>query len=106
MASAEHQFRLGKADSKGVTFAAKMAHLGRVPVGPEVPPQAAHLLDWFGELSTGRTSNGFGPNPLTWSDITAWASLTGTDLRPWEVRLLKQLDIVFLNVHAEGANEC
>lgn len=103
MVAAEHQFRLNKADTKGVTVADKMRYLGRTIDGPEVPPQAAHLLGWFYELNAGRTSSGFGPNPLTWGDFTAWASLTGTTLRPWEVRMLKRLDHLFLKTHLEGA---
>ena len=103
MVAAEHQFRLNKADTKGVTVADKMRHLGRSLEGPEIPPPAAHLLGWFYELNAGRTSSGFGLNPLTWGDFTAWASLTGTTLRPWEVRMMKRLDHLFLKIHMEGA---
>jgi len=104
--AAEHQFRMNKAGTDGVTVADKMRYLGKPVDGPEAPPQAAHLLGWFYELNAGRTSSGFGPNPLTWGDFTAWSSLTGTTLRPWEVRMLKRLDHLFLKTYAEGANEC
>lgn len=103
MVAAEHQFRMNKAGTDGVTVADKMRFLGKPVDGPEIPPQAAHLLGWFYELNTGRTSSGFGPNPLTWGDFMAWSGLTGTTLRPWEVRMLKRLDHLFLKVHLEGA---
>jgi len=43
-------------------------------------------------LDSGRGGNGFGANPLSWSEIKAWAELTGNDLREWETRMLKRMD--------------
>ena len=103
MVAAEHQFRMSKAGTDGVPAADKLRYLGKLEAGPEAPPQAAHLLGWFNEISAGRTSSGFGWNPLTWADLAAWSRLTGTALRPWEVRMLKRLDHLFLKIQAEGA---
>jgi hypothetical protein len=88
----------------GVSFGAKLAHVERTtgnrpPAldGPEVPLQTAHVLGWFYEISQGRTGTGFGPNPLTWAGIEAWMRLTGTVVHPWEIRLLKGLDRLYLD---------
>ena len=102
MVGAEHHFRMNTAGTDGVTAADKLRYLGKPVEGAEPPPQAAHLLGWFQELSAGRTSSGFGWNPLAWGDFMAWSALTGTTLRPWEVRMLKRLDHLFLKIHAEA----
>lgn len=37
-----------------------------------------------------------GPSPLTHTEINAWASLMGLELRPWEARFLKRLSMDYL----------
>lgn len=64
--------------------------------GPPLPPTCIHLYRWFTELSVARGGNGFGPNPLRYVDIAAWSELTGTLIRPGEVRVLLRLDQVYL----------
>ena len=56
----------------------------------------------FLELHNGRTSNGFGVNPISYQDIDAWKRLTGRDdVTPADIAILKQLDNVFLKHQAE-----
>jgi hypothetical protein len=64
--------------------------------GPECPPLLEPLWMMFCQVSRGRTSNGFGANPLTWADIEAWGRLTATDPSPWEIDLLVTLDNLWL----------
>lgn len=52
------------------------------------------------ELSGSRTSNGFGLNPISFTEILSWATLAGVAPTPWEVRLLKRLDAATLAVKA------
>ena len=54
-------------------------------------------------MSSGRTSNGFGPNPLSFCEIRAWCDLTGSELAPYEVVLIKKLDRVYLDWVAKQA---
>ena len=105
MEAARHFFTLERRGADGVTLRAKLEHIAsttkRRPAaldGPEIPPQAAHVFGWFIELNQGRRSNGFGLDPLGWGDIRDWSALTATELRPYEVRLLKRLDSTFLSV--------
>lgn len=60
------------------------------------------MWEFFNELQTGRTSNGFGPNPLSFSEIESWARLTGRKVAPWEVRAIKQVDAVYLETLTNG----
>ena len=41
-----------------------------------------------------------GPNPITYTEIKAWAALTGRKPNPQHVALLKRLDTLFLEVTA------
>jgi hypothetical protein len=74
----------------------------RIPIldGPEYPELLEPVWHDFLHLSRGRTSNGFGANLLTWTDIAEWQRLTRIDLSPWQVDLLVALDNVWLTEHA------
>ena len=67
-----------------------------------VPMECPECLSWymlsFYDISRARTSNGFGPNPLTWQDVGWWSQLNGIKLRPWEVDLLMGLDTTWRRV--------
>lgn len=56
------------------------------------------LGGWFGELTAARSSNGFGANPITFTEIKAWAELTGRRPSPLEIVALRRLDALFLSV--------
>jgi hypothetical protein len=68
---------------------------------PELPSAMEHLWLWFADLSRGRPHTGFGPGPIPYSEILAWAALTGQRPSPWEVAVLKRLDGVYLEVTAK-----
>lgn len=70
--------------------------------GPDCPELLEPLWYLFIQLSRGRTSNGFGANPLAWADIDAWGRLTATDPTPWEIDLLVTLDNVWMTQQAKS----
>lgn len=81
---------------------------GRLPrgfEGPEMPLELTYLWRWFQELSATRGSNGFGPNPITYTEIDTWARLTGTIIRPMEVRLIMTLDGLFRIAVSEASEQ-
>jgi hypothetical protein len=43
-------------------------------------------------LESARSGNGYGPNPISYSEIAAWSNLTGRAPRPWEVSALRAMD--------------
>jgi hypothetical protein len=63
---------------------------------PPLPAACRHIYRWFQELSFARGGNGFGPNPIRYVDIAAWSELTGSAIRPGEVRAILRLDQVYL----------
>jgi len=68
---------------------------------PEIPAALAHIWDWFCELSFSRTGHGAGPNPIAYSEIEAWAVLTGRQPAPRDVRAIGMLDRAFFTELAE-----
>ncbi len=65
---------------------------------PPAPALLQHLLPLYRELATSRQGRFNGPLPLAWSELLAWASLTATPVSPWEARLLRALDMVWIDV--------
>jgi hypothetical protein len=63
--------------------------------GPGLPQEMAYLWDGFLELHFARRSDTM-PQPIAWSEIEAWARLTGRVLRAWEVDILRALDNAWL----------
>lgn len=64
---------------------------------PEVPACGELLWEIFTKLNNSRTF-GLGENPITYSDIQAYCSLTNTTLEPYQVELLVEMDYAFLSV--------
>lgn len=81
--------------------------LGRAPeglAGPPFPSRYVHLWDAFLDLHSGRSYSSSGANPISWSDILAWDTLTQTGLQEWEVRVIKTLDALWLRVMNEDVS--
>ena len=68
---------------------------------PDLPYCLTYLWGWFGELAARRQSNGMDVSPIAWREIEAWATLTGRDPKPWEIKALVKLDDLLLNDHHE-----
>ncbi|MDR2561308.1 MAG: hypothetical protein LBC63_06025 [Holophagales bacterium] len=53
-------------------------------------------------LHPARSSDGYGWNPLSYTEIAAWGKLMGERVRRHEAKLLRQLDLLFLAEAADG----
>ena len=60
---------------------------------PDLPPELAYIWQWYCELCSA--------NPLTFSEMAAWAALAGVELLSWEAELLRSLDRIFWKVMHE-----
>ncbi|MGV8831261.1 MAG: phage tail assembly chaperone [Devosia sp.] len=77
-----------------------LVHLagGRQPV-----PEAGRLAwGWFIDLCRTRTSNGYGPNPISFAEIEAYARLYRWPLEPRHVGIILALDRVWLEKARAG----
>lgn len=74
------------------------AALGAALAGRDVAlPEAGCLIwSWFVELSASRTYGMSGPNPLSWSEIEAWARLRRWPLSDSHITILRALDRAWL----------
>jgi hypothetical protein len=65
--------------------------------GPEfeVPLEISYLWGYFMDLNSTR-GGGWGAAPITYSELYAWMVLTGVEISPWEVGILKEMDNAFL----------
>lgn len=109
---AERVFELDKPDPNGTPIRdhlmAALAQGASHPLlenPPPMPAAAAHVWTWFQDLNAGRSGNGFGPNPLSWSEIGEWTRLRGIRPRDWELRALRALDALYLRVFAPKKGE-
>lgn len=102
-------FRLDQPiDEHGTTLRASLERLADNPkirkrgghpdlIPPRVPLFAAYLWEWYQELN-GSRQVGMAANPLTYTEIQAWAAMTGRKPDPWEVEQLKTLDLAWLEI--------
>lgn len=68
--------------------------------GPGLPEECRHLWYIFMDLHARRGNNGFGPNPLTYGELTAWQIVHRTTLDTLEVQLLFMADTTYLIEYA------
>ena len=94
---ARHEFKLSRPGEDGVSLREKLESVGAKALqnAAEMPRALEHVWKWFVELSQARPS-GMGISPITFSEISAWVSLTGNQPTPWEVSLIRGLDIAYL----------
>lgn len=59
----------------------------------------------FQELDAARTSNGFGVNPITFTEILSFYALNRIEVEPWEVNVLRYFDSLIVNLHSEKAQK-
>lgn len=62
----------------------------------------AYLMAWFAELAGPRRSGMTSPDAISWPEIQAWSSLTARPLAPWEVQVLRALDVLWLSAWRDG----
>ena len=71
----------------------------------ELPESCASVWRWFIDLHNARGSNGFGINPINYTEIKAYCDLMDILPEEWEVILIKRLDNEALAAYAKEAKE-
>lgn len=72
--------------------------------GPQPPEGALYLWDWFTQLHNAR-GGGWGPAPISWEAIDAWARRMRVDPRPWELEVIREIDALYLRKEGERARK-
>ena len=79
-----------------------LAQTGKIPDEYQslpLPQMFFHCWQWFWELHRARGSNGFGLNPISYLDISAWANLTHKNPSHYDVLAIQLIDSTFLSVY-------
>jgi hypothetical protein len=58
----------------------------------ELPESCSQVWRWFIDLNNARSSNGYGVNPISYSDIKSYMDLISIEMHEWELHLLKRID--------------
>ena len=70
-----------------------------------MPVSCSDVWGWFLNLNDSRTSNGFGFDPIMYSEIEAYFNLKQITPEQWEIDLIKRLDREVLGVYAEKSKQ-
>ncbi|MDW9772737.1 hypothetical protein GOA89_13095 [Sinorhizobium meliloti] len=73
-------------------MAAEMRRAVETGRRPRWPAGGEQLAAWFVELSDRRTWHATGPNPISYPDMIAWASLMRWPVQPRHIEILVALD--------------
>ena len=67
----------------------------------ECPVYFQDLWSYFLQLNNKRSSNGFGVNPINYTEILSLCKLKGILLYPYEIDIIMQLDNICLDQYAK-----
>lgn len=92
-------------DESGDTRRVRNQRFGMGHMNPAVfvNDQYQYLLDWFFELNAARSMGFNGPNPISYSEIAAWSSMTGAKPSADEIAILRQIDVAYIAAVADEA---
>jgi hypothetical protein len=62
----------------------------------EMPAGGDLLWRWFLDLGAARSWHAAGPNPIAWSDVAAYCSLTGTRMELRHLDTLRAMDAAYI----------
>jgi len=86
----------GGTGSKLLEVNRQARRLPRAEREPPFPVTDARLLAIFWELHAARSHNGFSYNPFSYAELDAYQRLAGVTLTPWDVKMLKRIDTIYL----------
>lgn len=99
---AKHELSLSAKQKDGATLRQQLEKIkqqtGETPsqlIPIDMPRMIEYLWMYFLELNNTRSS-GMGINAITYSEISAWCFLNDIELSPFEVKVIKMLDSVFV----------
>lgn len=67
----------------------------------ELPELLEHCWQDFLELNNTRSSNGFGLNAITFTEIDCWKRLLSKPITTHDIEVIKAIDNVYLSYQAE-----
>jgi len=71
----------------------------------EFPQDMSQVWKFFIDLHNARSSNGFGVNPISYSEMCSYFQLFEIQPHDWEIETIRKLDKVALDAFAEQAKK-
>lgn len=71
--------------------------------GTPLPMPLAYLWRVYQRLRRRAAAGGFGPGPVSWSDIDAFTRHSCFVLAPWEIEVIEEIDDLYLVEAARSA---
>lgn len=112
VAFASHWERMRLPDAQGVPrlktlllFAKRSGKRHPDLDGPKVNDALLYLYGWWRELDETRPAGHSMPCAITYSEIAAWASLTGRHPTADELAILRRIDRAYLLMYADEAKK-
>ena len=68
---------------------------------PDIPEAVGHILEWFWQISEGRSTGINGNDRLTCTEISAWSQFTGNIIMPEEFDMIRAMDVAWCNAMSE-----
>lgn len=84
------------ADHMAAVRRSKGGSVAKAAPEPTLDPGLQYLWRAWMDLNLSRGSSGFGPLGITHLEMEAWSRLHQTPLRAWEVRLLRETDLLYM----------
>jgi hypothetical protein len=72
---------------------------------PTIPVELEYIMGWFWDIRNAVGGNGFGTNPISFSEIMSWCKLNDIQLTPWEVSVIRKLDTEYVNIVNKSLND-
>lgn len=69
----------------------------------EFPKEMLQVWKFFIDLHNARDGNGFGANPISYSDMYSYFKLIDIQPDDWEIETVRKLDMIALDSFAEQA---
>ncbi len=69
-----------------------------------LPPETAHLWEWYQDISTGRQTGMGGMCPLAWEAFDAYFRLKRIRPEAWEVDTIRAIDAEFMASQGEDSS--
>ena len=71
----------------------------------EFPKDMSHVWKYFIDLNNARSGNGFGANPISYTEMMSYFQLLDIMPDEWEVDTIRKLDIIALDAFADQAKK-
>jgi hypothetical protein len=72
---------------------------------PSIPRELEYIMGWFWEIRSAVGGNGFGANPISFTELYSWSYLYSITLSSWELSIIRKLDFEYIKITSKKSND-